>query len=132
MELVSLLADLAWEIVERKRAEEALKVSERKYRSIIEHAPFGICRSTIEGKLVSANPALAGILKYDSPEDLLETVNCSSIQKVLFVKPSERDQVVNRIFEGSAWHVFDCRYRCKDGSVITCKVHSRRILDQEG
>ncbi|MDD2336552.1 MAG: PAS domain S-box protein, partial [Geobacteraceae bacterium] len=132
VEVVSLLADLAWGIVERKRAEEALKISERKYRSIIEHAPFGICRSTIEGKLISVNPAMAGILKYDSMEDLLETVNCSSIQKVLFVKPSEREQVVSRIFEGSAWQVFDCRYRCKDGSVITCKVHSRRILDQDG
>lgn len=132
VEMVSLLADLAWEIVERKRAEEALKVSERKYRTIIEHAPFGICRSTIDGKYVSVNPALAGILKYDSPEDLLENVNRSSIQKVLFVDSSERAQVVNRIFESSAWHVFDCRYRCKDGSVITCKVHSRRILEQEG
>jgi PAS domain S-box-containing protein len=132
VEMVSLLADLAWEIVERMRAEDALKISERKYRTIIEHAPFGICSSTIGGKLVSVNPALAGILKYDSPEDLLETVNCSSIQKVLFVKPSEREAVVNRVFEGSAWHIFDCQYRCKDGSVITCKVHSRRILDQEG
>jgi len=51
---------------------------------------------------------------------------------VLFVAPAERAQVVNRIFQGSAWHVFDCRYRCKDGTVITCKVHSRRIVDQEG
>jgi PAS domain S-box-containing protein len=132
VEMVSLLADFAWEIVERKRAEEALKISERKYRTIIEHAPFGICRSTIEGKLVSANPAMAGILKYESPEDLLENVNRSSIQKVLFVEPSERAHVVDRIFEGSAWYVFDCRYRCKDGSIITCKVHSRRILEQEG
>jgi len=132
VELVSLLAELAWEIVERKRAEEALKISERKYRTVIEHAPFGISRSTMEGKLVSANPALAGILKYDTPEELLETVNCSSIQKVLFVKPLEREEVVNRIFECTAWQVFECQYRCKDGSVITCKVHSRRILDQVG
>ncbi|MRR56069.1 MAG: PAS domain S-box protein [Deltaproteobacteria bacterium] len=132
VEMVSLLAELAWEIVERKRAEEALKISERKYRTIIEHAPFGISCSTFDGKLISANPAMAGILKYDSPEELLETVNRSSIQKVLFVEPSDRVQVVNRIFEGSSWHVFDCRYRCKDGTVITCKVHSRRIVDQEG
>ncbi|MHC1697805.1 MAG: PAS domain S-box protein [Geobacteraceae bacterium] len=132
VEMVSLLADLAWEIVERKRAEAALKISERKYRSIIEHAPFGISCSTVEGKLVSVNPAMAGILKYESPEELLETVNRSSIQELLFVEPAVREQVVNRIFEGSAWHVFDCRYRCKDGSVITCKVHSRRILDQGG
>ncbi len=132
VEMVSFLAELAWEIVERKRAEEALIISERKYRTIIEHAPFGISCSNFEGKLISANPAMAGILKYDSPEELLETVNRSSIQKVLFVAPEERAQVVDRIFEGSAWHVFDCRYRCKDDTVITCKVHSRRIVGQEG
>jgi len=132
VEMVSLLADLAWEIAERKRAEEALKISERKYRTIIEYAPFGINRSTRDGKLISVNPAMAGILKYDSPEELLETVNRSSIQEVLFAEPSQRDQVVRRIFEGNSWHVFDCRYRCKDDSIITCKVHSRRILDREG
>ncbi|MRR05437.1 MAG: PAS domain S-box protein [Deltaproteobacteria bacterium] len=132
VEMVSLLADLAWEIVERKRAEEALKTSERKYRTIIEYAPFGINRSTRDGKLVSVNPAMAGILKYDSPEELLGIVNRSSIPQVLFADPSQRDHVVQRIFEGDSWHVFDCRYRCKDGSIITCKVHSRRILDQDG
>jgi len=132
VEMVSLLADLAWEIAERKRAEEALKISERKYRNIFEHAPLGICCSTIEGKLVSVNPAMAGILKYDSPEDLLETVNRSSIQETLFVEPSERANVVNRIFGDNAWHIFECRYRCKDGGIITCKVHSRKIHGQDG
>ena len=98
VEMVSLLADLAWEIVERKRAEDALKVSERKYRTIIEHAPFGISRSTRDGKLLSANPAMAGILKYDSPEELLETVNRSSIQEVLFDDSSLRGSLVRPDF----------------------------------
>ena len=132
VEMVSLLADLAWGIAERKRAEDALKVSERKYRTIIEHAPFGISRSTRDGKLLSANPALAGILKYDSPEELLETVNRSSIQEALFDDSSLRGALMGRIFEGDSWHVFENRYRCKDGSIVTCMVHSRRILDREG
>ncbi len=120
------------DINDRKRAEEALRFSERKYRSIVEHAPFGITHSTRGGKLVSVNPALAGILKYDSPEELLETINRSSIQEVLFPEPTQRAPLVERILAGSAWHVFDNRLRCKDGSVVTCRVHSRRILDQEG
>lgn len=129
---VSHYQGIVMDITERKRAEEALRRSERNYRSIVEHAPFGITHSTKDGKLLSVNPALAGILKYDSPEELLETINRSSIQEVLFPEPSQRAPLVERILMGSAWHVFDNRLLCKDGSVVTCRVHSRRILDEDG
>jgi len=132
IETVSLLADLSWGIVERKRAEEALKVSEQSYRDIVEHAPFGICHSTGEGKLLNANPALARILKYDSPDELLETINHSSIQDVLFVEASLRELLVGGIQENQRWHKYENRYRCKDESIITCNVHSRGIPDQHG
>jgi PAS domain S-box-containing protein len=39
---------------------------------------------------------------------------------------------MERIFAVDSWHVFENRYRCKDGSIITCNVHARRILDREG
>jgi len=120
------------DISERKQAEEALRVSEQKYRSIFEHAPFGICRSTRDGKLLSVNPAMAAILKYDSAEQMMEIVNRSSIQDVLFAEPLQRASLVERIFADDSWVVFENRYRCKDGSVVTCKVHSRCIVDQDG
>ncbi|MEA5115302.1 MAG: PAS domain S-box protein [Geobacteraceae bacterium] len=132
VETVSLLADLAWGIVEQKRTEAALRESEQKYRSIIEYAPFGIARASREGKLLSANPAMAGILKYDSPDELLETVNRSNVQDALFAEPSLRGPLVDRIFTGNSWQVFENRYRCKDGSFITCKVHARRIIEPDG
>ena len=129
---VSHYQGIVMDINDRKRAEEALRRSERNYRSIVEHAPFGITHSTRDGKLLSVNPALAGILKYDSPEELLETTNRSSIQEVLFPEPSQRASLVERILTGNVWHVFDNRLLCKDGSVVTCRVHSRRILDEDG
>lgn len=132
MEIVSLLADLSWGIVERKRAEEALRISEQNYRDIVEHAPFGICHSTREGKMLSTNPALARILKYDSVAELLETVKRASIQEVLFAEPLQRYMLMDFVCGGHAWHTFENRYRCKDGSIITCNVHSRRIFDVEG
>ena len=132
VETVSLLADLAWSIVENTRAEQALQESERNYRSIVEHAPFGITRSTRDGKLLSVNPALASILKYDSAEELRETINRSTIQDVLFPKPSEREPLVENILAGDSWTVFNNRLRCKDGSMVTCRVHSRWILDADG
>lgn len=131
-ETLSLLADLAWGIVESMRAQEALRVSEQKYRSIVEHAPFGICRSTREGKLLSANPGMAALLKYDSPKQLLEAVNRCGIQDVLFAEPMRREPMIERIFSSDWWDTFENRYRCRDGSVISCLVHARRILDREG
>jgi PAS domain S-box-containing protein len=132
VETVSLLADLAWGIVGLKRAEAALSESERRYRAIIEDAPLGIARADRKGKLLRANPAFAGILKYDSTEELLETVNRSSIHEALFVDPERRETIIEEIFVGNSWHVFENRYRCKDGSVITCRVHSRRVFDPAG
>ena len=131
VEMVSLLADLTWEIVDRKQAEEALRESEHRYRSIVEHAPFGITRATRDGKLISVNPALSSILKYDSAQELLETVNRSSIHEVLFPDPSEWASLVKQIFANDAWSVFNNRLRCKDGSFVTCRVHSRRTLDED-
>ncbi len=132
VERVSLLADLAWEIVERKQAEEALRESEVRYRSIVEHAPFGITRSTKDGKLLSVNPALAAILKYDSAQELQKTVDRSSIQEVLFPRPSEREPLVEKILASDSWQVYLNRLRCKDGSLVDCRVHSRRILEEDG
>lgn len=125
---VGVMAD----ITEHRRTEEALKVSEQKYRDIVEHAPFGIIRSTRQGKLLSVNPAAARLLKYGSPEELIETVNRSSIQDVLFVEPSARYSLVDRIFADDSWCIFENRYRCRDGSMIICEVHSRRLLNRKG
>ncbi|MEZ4483048.1 MAG: PAS domain S-box protein [Syntrophotaleaceae bacterium] len=122
----------ALDITDRKRTEEALHASERKYRSIVEHAPFGITRSTKDGKLLSVNPALAAILKYDSAQELRETVNASTIQDVLFPKPSKRAPLVEKILASDCWTVFNNPLRCKDGTMVTCRVHSRRLVDEAG
>ena len=58
------------DITERKNAEEALRKSEEKYRNIFENAAEGIFQTTPE-TLLSANPALARIFGFDSPEELM-------------------------------------------------------------
>ncbi len=120
------------DISERKRTEEALHESDCKYRSIIENAPFGITRSNRKGELLSANPAFASILKYDSVEDLMKTVNRSSIQEVLFPEPSDREPLVENILADDAWNVFNNTLCCKNGDLVTCRIHSRRIMDESG
>src|ERR671927_720640 len=53
---------------ERRKAEE-------KYRSIFENAVEGIFQSTVDGRFLTANPAMARMLGHDSPEELLEAIS---------------------------------------------------------
>jgi PAS domain S-box-containing protein len=56
---------------ERKRMEEALKESEERYRNLFENAPIGIYRTTPDGRILMANPALLQMLGYSSLDELL-------------------------------------------------------------
>jgi len=74
--LVSL--PLCRDITERKRAESALRQAEEKYRSIFKNAVEGIFQTTTDGRYISANPALASIYGYESPEELITNLTASS------------------------------------------------------
>ncbi|HUI64557.1 MAG TPA: PAS domain S-box protein, partial [Bacteroidota bacterium] len=62
------------DITKGKQAEEALSQAEQKYRSISENSLQGIYQSTPDGRFLFANPALARMLGYESPEDLITRV----------------------------------------------------------
>lgn len=59
------------DVTEQRRAGEALRRSEADFRSVVERAPYGICRATVAGRFVQANPALQQMLGYETPSDLL-------------------------------------------------------------
>ncbi|MDQ3818402.1 MAG: PAS domain S-box protein, partial [Acidobacteriota bacterium] len=60
------------DITERMRAELALRDAEEKYRNIFENAVEGIYQASPDGRFISVNPALARILGYESPEELMK------------------------------------------------------------
>ena len=70
----------------------------RKNRSIDSdifiHAPFGILHATTAGKLQRANPAIAEMLGYDSPEELIETVNRAGMAETLLEGPAARTALI--------------------------------------
>jgi PAS domain S-box-containing protein len=102
------------------------------FADIIHNAPIGIFRSTLEGRFLSVNPALARILRYDSPEELMETVNRKSIAEVLYPEPGQRREVVADILSREGWQIFEVKYRCKGGSLVTCRDYIRRVPGNEG
>jgi PAS domain S-box-containing protein len=62
--------DLARTRLARAQAEEALRRSEERYRSLFEQSPIGIYRTTPDGRILLANPALLRMLGYAKAEDL--------------------------------------------------------------
>ena len=59
------------DITGRKLMEDAVQRSEASYRSFVENAPFGIVRTTPDGEIVQANPALVKMLGYASEKEVL-------------------------------------------------------------
>ncbi len=63
---------LQQEIIERKRAEESLQVSEKKYRNLVESALVGVASTNIKGDILYTNDTILRLLEYESFEDLQE------------------------------------------------------------
>jgi two-component system, cell cycle sensor histidine kinase and response regulator CckA len=68
---VVLSALICWFNAALRAAQEGLRRSEKNFRSLVTHAPYGICRCDSEGQLLDANPALRSMLGYSSSEDLV-------------------------------------------------------------
>ena len=67
---VPAIANRGAALKDLRRAEEAIRRSEERYRRLFEQNLAGVCRYTLDGKLLDANPAYAHIFGYNSPEEI--------------------------------------------------------------
>ncbi|MGF1496226.1 MAG: PAS domain S-box protein [Elainellaceae cyanobacterium] len=118
------------DITEQKQARRALEQAESKYRSIFERVVEGIFQSTVDGQYLSANPALARIYGYESPEEL--KTGLTSIQKQLYVHPQRRDEFIQAIKEKDEVFGFESEVYRKDGRPIWISENARAVRDAQG
>jgi two-component system sensor histidine kinase/response regulator len=113
-----------------KRTERELRDAEEKYRSIFENAIEGIFQSTPEGSYRNANPALARIYGYPSPDELMRAVDDIAAQ--VYVAVDRRSEFVRIMAQKGEVADFESEVRRRDGSTIWISEHARAVRDANG
>lgn len=90
--------------VEKKTAElklsnKALMESESRFRSLYENIPIGLFRATVEGEIVSVNPAMVEMFGYANASEVLKKTSFD-----LYVNPNDRRELINHS-SGSTFEV---------------------------
>jgi len=107
-----------------------IRKAEKKYRSIFENALEGIYQSTPEGQILSANPAFARILGYDSAEQLKKQI--VDIGEQHWLNPNERRNMVRELLDGAIVTAFETRMVRRDGQHIWVLINGRPVYDASG
>ncbi|WP_272700843.1 sensor histidine kinase [Desulfovibrio sp. Fe33] len=118
------------DITQRRQAEDALRESEERFRLMIEHASSGIFQSTPEGKFLTVNPALAAMLGYNSPEEIIADVD--NIGTDILISARNPETFLDEMRAGGELlnHEYHCRR--KDGAAIWLAGSTRLVRDPNG
>jgi len=112
---------------ELKRATEALRESEERFRKIFENAVIGFYRTTPDGRVLLANPAIVRMLGYGSFAELatrdLEAETDSEYPRAAFRERIEREGVISGL---------EATWRRRDGSRLHLRESARVIRDAAG
>ena len=118
------------DVTQKIQSEEALKRAEAKYRGIFEHAIEGIFQSTVDGRFLIANPMLAEIYGYVSPEDLI--TNLTDIEHQLYVDPQRRLELIKLLEEQEEVKLFESEVYRQDKSIIWTSENIHAVRDKAG
>ena len=110
------------QLIESKEAEEAIRRSETRYRSLIEHAQHGIYRSSMDDEFLTVNPALVEMLGYESEAELTAVKPNS-----LYESPEQRAQLIQQYEDAERIEGVEVPWKCKDGTAITVRLSGRRV-----
>jgi len=109
-------------ITERKLAEEALRQSETRYRSVFENNIAGLTIATEDGQILECNEKLLDIFGCKSKAEI-QAINIAE----LYADPADRQRLIRQLRDKNVAQNIELRHKRKDGSFIWCAHNVRRV-----
>ncbi|MFP3929308.1 MAG: ATP-binding protein, partial [Desulfobacteraceae bacterium] len=114
-------------LTDRRKAEESLRESESRFRSLFDFSPQGIALTELEtGRLLDVNARFCELTGYDKEEVLGKST------AGLFYSPGERERFLDELEEKGEVHGMEMAYRGRDGAVLQAVVFSKKIELADG
>lgn len=114
------------DITSLKNMEKMLTESEEKYHSIIQQVPIGVFRSTFEGRIVHANPALLDLLGYETRDlEKFEDV------RIAYADPEDRNCLLDALRAHPEGAHMELLLRKSDSTPVWVEVSAQAVYDQQ-
>jgi PAS domain S-box-containing protein len=121
-------ADAAREAAVHALAEQRL--AEESYRKLFEGSVDGIYVTTPAGALLNANPALARMMGYDSPDDLIRATH--DISRSIYVDPAARAEYMMRMERDGMVREFEYQARQRHYTILWLSDSATAVRDENG
>ena len=118
------------DITERSQAEAGRREAEERLRLLFENAVEGIFQASVDGQLLSVNPALARMCGYASPSEMIASGR--DVSNDLYADPQARLEFTRRMDVEGAVERFEYQLRRKNGTRIWVSENARVVRDKAG
>ena len=128
MPLLQILESVNRTNTERRRAEAAVRQSEERFRSLFENATVGIYRTTPDGRVLAANPALVRLLGYSSFDELAHR----NLEQEGFEPGYPRSRFRKLLEARGVATGIEATWTRRDGSAVFVRESARAVRADDG
>jgi PAS domain S-box-containing protein len=115
------------DITKRKQLEAALLQSEKAHRTLLENVPVSIYRTSADGRLLDANPAMIKTFGYSDRESFLAVKVAD-----LYADPATDKIFFDTMVKSGEITIMEAEFRKKDGTTFWAEDHVQVIRDENG